>query len=95
VGPLIALLLRHGARTDQRGVNDWTPLHLAVTRRNLEGVRVLVAHGADANARTRVDDFSTPLEDAQAAGFAEAIEAMSASPQGRLIGRSPGRGKRQ
>ena len=75
---VLALLLRHGARTDQRGVNDWTPLHRAVARRNLPAVRLLVAYGADPGARTRIDDHTTPLEDAQAAAFTEAVAAMEA-----------------
>ena len=81
---LVAMLLRHGARVDQRGINDWTALHYAVARRNLAVVRRLLASGADPEARTRIDDRSTPLEDAMAAGFAEAVEAMRAkidSPQ--------------
>jgi ankyrin repeat protein len=76
---VLALLLHHGARTDQRGVNDWTPLHHAVARRNLQAVRLLLARGADPHARTRIDDCSTPLEDAAAAGFVEAVRAMASS----------------
>jgi len=74
---LLALLLRHGARTDQRGVNDWTPLHYAVARRNLDAVRLLLAHGADVDAPTRIDDRTTPREDAEAVGFIEAVQAMA------------------
>jgi uncharacterized protein len=77
-GDVLALLLAHGARTDQRGINDWTPLHHAVARRHLTAVRLLLAHGADPHARTRIDDCSTPLEDALAGGFAEATAAMQA-----------------
>ena len=73
---VMRLLLHYGARTDQRGVNDWTPLHYAVVRRNLEAVRLLLEHGADCHARTRIDDYSTPMEDAAAAGFAEAAALM-------------------
>lgn len=73
---LLALLIRYGARTDQRGINDGTPLHHAVARRDLAAVEVLLAHGADPHARTRIDDCSTPLEDALAGGFAEAAAAM-------------------
>ena len=75
---VMALLLRYGARTDQRGLNDWTPLHYAVARRNLEAVKLLLAHGADPQARTRIDDCTTPLEDALAGGFAEAAALMQA-----------------
>jgi len=73
---VLALLLRHGARTDQRGVNDWTPLHYAVARRDLLALRLLLAHGADVEAKTRIDDRTTALEDAQTAGFADAVAAL-------------------
>jgi ankyrin repeat protein len=73
---LLELLLRHGARPDQRGVNDGTALHFAVWRRDLAAVRLLLAHGADPAARTRIDDCSTPLEDALAAGFDEAAALL-------------------
>ncbi|MGG5821176.1 ankyrin repeat domain-containing protein [Falsiroseomonas sp. HW251] len=73
---VLALLLARGADPAQRGVNDWTPLHLAVARRDIEAVRLLLAHGADPAARTRIDDYSTPLEDAEAIGFAEAAQLM-------------------
>jgi hypothetical protein len=76
VAQVLELLLHYGARTDQRGINDWTPLHHAVARRSLEAVRVLLVHRADVHARTRIDDCSTPFEDAKAAGFAEAVRAM-------------------
>jgi ankyrin repeat protein len=78
---VLALLLRYGARTDQRGVNDWTPLHYAVARRNLEAVRLLVEHGADSNARTRIDERSSALEEAIASGFTEAVAVMRAAPK--------------
>jgi ankyrin repeat protein len=73
---VMRLLLHYGARVDQRGINDWTPLHYAVVRGNLEAVKLLLEHGADPQARTRIDDCSTPLEDARAAGFAEAAALM-------------------
>lgn len=68
---VLRLLIRHGARLDQRGINDCTPLHYAVGLRDLDAMRLLLASGADPTLRTRIDDLSTPLEDAEAAGFAE------------------------
>ena len=73
---LMSLLLSRGARTDQRGVNDWTPLHYAVARRNLAVVRLLLAHGANPQARSRIDDRTSPIEDAVASGFGDAAQAM-------------------
>ena len=45
---------------------------------------LLFVHGADTAARTRIDDLSTPLEDAEAIGFAEAAEAMRGAAKGRV-----------
>jgi ankyrin repeat protein len=73
---VLALLLAQGADPEQRGLNDGTALHHAVARRDVVAVRLLLAHGADPTARTRIDDLSTPLEDAEAGGFAEAAETL-------------------
>lgn len=76
---LLALLLDKGAALDQRGINDWTPLHYATAQRDLEAVRLLLDRGADADLRTRIDDRTSALEDAEAAGFAEAVALMRAN----------------
>jgi ankyrin repeat protein len=73
---VLRLLLRHGAHPDQRGINDGTALHFAVWRRKLWAVRALLEAGADPASRTRIDDYSTPLEDAEAGGFAEAARLI-------------------
>lgn len=70
---LLNLLLDSGAHLDQRGLNDWTPMHYAVNLRDLEAIRSLLSHGADAAHRTRIDDCTTPLEDARAMGLTEAV----------------------
>lgn len=53
-------LLAAGAGVDAPNRDAVTPLHQAVRARNLAVVRVLLAHGADANARDR-SHGSTPL----------------------------------
>lgn len=68
---VLRLLLQHGANIHERGFNDGTPLHHAVWHRDAEAIKILLAHGADPTLRTRIDDLSTPLEDAKAMGFAE------------------------
>ena len=68
VAEVVTLLLRHGASTNQRDVNDSTPLHLAAGEGDLALVDLLLGNGADPNATTRIDDFVTALEVAEAAG---------------------------
>ncbi|TPJ10985.1 ankyrin repeat domain-containing protein [Mesorhizobium sp. B2-7-3] len=66
---IIRILIDHGASADMRGVNDWTPLHYAVAMRDAEAIRLLLAAGADPSLRTRIDDYTTALEEADIAGF--------------------------
>jgi ankyrin repeat protein len=81
---LVRLLLAHGARVDQRGINDYTPLHQAASQGDLRLVDVLLAHGADANDVTRIDDVETPLEVAARAGHgavADRLRPLTVRPQ--------------
>jgi ankyrin repeat protein len=73
---LLALLLASGADPAQRGNNDWTPLHYAVALRDIKAVRILIDFGADPALRTRIDDCTTPMEDAASAGFKEAVRLL-------------------
>jgi ankyrin repeat protein len=73
---LVALLLDAGAEVDQRGLNDWTVLHYAVGQRDLKAVQLLLRHGADATLRTRIDDCTSALEEAEAIDFTEALEPL-------------------
>lgn len=73
---LLELLLSFGADIEQRGVNDHTPLHYAVSRGDLQAVALLLDHGADPRARTRIDEYSTPLEDAERVGSAAMVELL-------------------
>ena len=73
---LLRLLLSRGADTAQRGLNDWTPLHYAVSRDDVAAIELLLAHGADINARTRIDDLATPLEEAEQLNRKGAIDAL-------------------
>jgi uncharacterized protein len=71
VDDVIRLLLAHGADPNQRGINDYTPLHMAVAEGNLMAIQRLLDTGADPELRTRVDECETPLEMARAAGRAD------------------------
>jgi ankyrin repeat protein len=65
---LARLLLSRGADPNARGVNDYTPLHLAVSECHEAAARLLLAHGADPSLRTRIDYCATPLEEAEQMG---------------------------
>jgi len=68
---ILKLLLSFGADPNQRGVNDCTPLHMAVGERNLPALKLLLESGADPGLQTRVDDYETPREMAEKAGLSE------------------------
>jgi ankyrin repeat protein len=68
VDDIIRLLLAFGADPNQRGINDYTPLHMAVAERNPVAVQTLLDGGANPELRTRIDECETPLEMAEAAG---------------------------
>ena len=68
VAALLRLLLEFGAEPNQRGVNDWTPLHMAVVEGNREAIPILLAAGADSTLRTRIDECETARELAERAG---------------------------
>ena len=70
---LLELLLRAGSPVNLKGINEWTPAHLAAARDDVEALRILVAHGADLSIRTDIDDFATPLEEARTLGSRNAV----------------------
>ena len=73
---ILELLLTRGADIQQRGHNDYTPLHWAVAGGNIKAIEFLLSHGADPTARTRIDDCATPLEEAEILGLSDVAQAM-------------------
>ena len=81
VGDVIRLLLAFGADPNQRGINDYTPLHMAVAERNSLAVQILLDGGADPQLRTRIDECETPLQMAEAAGLADITATLARKGQ--------------
>ena len=87
VDDILRLLLTFGADPNQRGINDYTPLHMAVAVRSPLAVQILLDGGADPELRTRIDACDTPLEMAQSSGLAgvAAILARKGQPEPRRL----------
>jgi ankyrin repeat protein len=73
---LLDALLSAGAPVNLKGLNDWTPAHMAAAQDDVEALRVLVRHGADLTIRTDIDDHATPLEEARNLGKGRAISYL-------------------
>jgi len=76
VTEVVTLLLERGSDPNQRGLNDYAPLHYLAGLGDVARIRVLLAHGADPTARTRIDDCATPKEIALHAGHAAAADLL-------------------
>jgi uncharacterized protein len=77
VDDVLRLLLSFGADPNGRGINDYTPLHMAVAERNLLAIHILLEAGADPDVRTRIDECETPLDMANAAGLPDAAAMLA------------------
>ena len=71
VNEIVRLLLAFGADPNQRGINDWTALHMAVAERNGIALQLLLDAGAHAALRTRIDGCETAAEMARQCGLDE------------------------
>jgi uncharacterized protein len=71
VDEVLRLLLAHGANPNERGINDYTPLHMAVDVEYRLGIQILLDGGADPSLPTRIDDCDTPEAMARRAGLHE------------------------
>ena len=62
---ILKLLIARGAPINQKGINDWTPLHMAAARNDVKALEILIARGADLTMKTAIDNYATPLEEAR------------------------------
>jgi uncharacterized protein len=79
---ILELLLSFGAHVEQRGVNDYSPLHYATVKNDLRMIELLLAHGADPHAKTRIDEFTSSIEEAENRKFSQAAQLLKKSEKG-------------
>jgi ankyrin repeat protein len=72
----LSLLIAAGADLNRRGFNDWTPLHIAAAKGDLEAVQFLLDVGAHRSFRTRIDDCATAEEEARILGQTAAADLI-------------------
>ena len=73
---MLEQLLRAGAPVNLKGINDWTPAHMAAARDDVDALRLLVRFGADLSMRTEIDDYATPLEEARTLRCRKAVNYL-------------------
>lgn len=73
---MVDLLLSYGADINQRGINDWTPLHWAAAYDDVKLIEFLFEKGADPTLRTDIDDKATPLEEAEILGCKASVKIL-------------------
>jgi ankyrin repeat protein len=73
---VLEMLLAAGAPVNLKGINDWTPAHMAAARDDVDALRLLVRYGADLTIRTDIDDYATPLEEARTLGKLAAAQYL-------------------
>lgn len=73
---IIDLLLKYGGDINQRGINDWTPLHWAAANNDVKLIEYLLGKGADPTLRTDIDDKATPLEEAEILGCESSVKIL-------------------
>ena len=71
---ILGALIEAGADINERGINGWTPLHLAAIRDDGRAMRMLLAAGADRTITTKVDDDATPEAEARNFGHLKSAD---------------------
>lgn len=77
---ILEILIKSGADINERGINGWTPLHLAAIRDDEISMRILLDAGADKTIRTGCDDDATPEEEARTLGHHRSADFLADYP---------------
>lgn len=74
---ILEYLISSGANLNERGINGWTPLHLAALRDDERSMRMLLAAGADRTVTTQCDDNATAEDEARNSGHLKSAEFIA------------------
>ncbi|WP_343067896.1 ankyrin repeat domain-containing protein [Sulfitobacter aestuariivivens] len=75
---ILSVLIAAGADVNQHGSQDWTPLHRAAVMDDERAMVMLMDAGADRDRRTRIDDCTTPAEEARLLGHPASADFIDA-----------------
>lgn len=73
---IMELLISYGAPVNKQGFNDYTPLHLAAVREDIQALEILIAHKANTSIKTQIDSYATPLEQAKLCGCKKSVQYL-------------------
>lgn len=79
---IMQLLIDHkadinvGVSVENLAVNGWSPLHLAVARKDIKAVQLLLKNGANTYLKTCIDDYHTAEEAARSYDYLEIADLM-------------------
>lgn len=74
---ILRLLIDTGANINERGINGWTPLHMAALHDDEMSMRILLEAGADRTITTEIDDDATAEEEARNFGHAKSADFIA------------------
>ena len=74
---ILGALIASGADINERGINGWTPLHLAALKDDEKSMHMLLVAGADRSITTLCDDDATAEEEARKFGHIQSAEYIA------------------
>lgn len=74
---ILEILIEAGADLNQRGINGWTPLHLAAIRDDETAMRILLEAGSDRSVTTLCDDDANAEDEARKLGHVKSANFIA------------------
>ncbi|WP_294610881.1 ankyrin repeat domain-containing protein [Roseovarius sp.] len=74
---ILEAFIASGADINERGINGWTPLHMAAIRDDERSMSMLLSAGADTTITTLIDDDTTAEEEARNLGHLASAEFIA------------------